>query len=253
MKRFAIALIAVMSATLAFGIEPVPSVNVVGYAKIPQPPGLDLKSCIFYVMDGSNTLSGILGTNGVAGTSETTADNVYLYIPNEGYKTYFLLSHANPSLNRKWIDADSFELATNEVLPGVGFWIRNRNSQTNHYIHLGEAELDATVTATVLPGLQMLAYPYSANANINGALSLTNGIAGAGETSADNIYIYTSGTGYKTYFLLSHANPSLNRKWIDADSFEVADVDVLAGQGFWYRSRASSSFQWVLKRPYLND
>jgi hypothetical protein len=239
-------------AAVAGAQDPVPSINVVGYAKLPQPPGLDLKSAIFYVMSGTNSLQELLGTNGVGGANEQQADTVYLYDTGiGGYRTFFLMTNATiPELNWKWAEytEDGYVPATVEIWPGTGFWVRNRSTVTNYYSQLGEVELTNEVSITIHPGLQILAYPYAADINVS-ALSLTNGVAANGQQSADNLFVYVPEfAAWREFFLKA------DRKWYEytEDGDVLASLQLKAGQGFWYRSRGGS-FQWVEKRPYLNN
>lgn len=245
----------VLAAVVAYGqVEPVPSVNVVGYAKLPQPPGLDLKSAIFYVMSGNNTLGEILGANGVANSEPGLADNVYTYDPIIGYTRFWLFDgSAGPEYDHKWIDPNTGEVATNSLIPGQGFWVKNRSTTTNHYAQLGEAVLDPSITIIVQPGMQILAYPYSADIEI-GKLTCTNGVANSEPGLADNLYTYDSTDGFKRYWLYdASAGPEYNRKWIDPDTGEVAVSVLKAGQAFWLRSRSTGNKSWTEDRPYLNN
>jgi len=179
---------------------------------------------------------------------------VYIFTPGSGpdggYKTYWLFDNSEGAeFNRKWVDG--YQVAKEVIMPGQGFWVRNRSTTTNYYTHLGEAELDDTVTMTIQPGLQILAYPYSCDVEI-GKLACTNGVANSNSALADNIYVYTPGVGYRTYWLFDDAEgPAYYRKWVDGA--QVATDVIKAGQGFWYRSRSTGNVTWIEKRPYLND
>jgi hypothetical protein len=199
-------------------------------------------------MSGTNTLGSVLGTTGVANANSELADNVYLYSGGE-YKEFWLYDgSAGPEFDHQWVDG--YQIATNEVLPGQGFWVRNRSTTTNYYSQLGEAVLDGEVSIVIQPGLQALAYPYSADV-VLGDLSCVGGAANANSELADNIYLYVNGnyTGFWLYD--GSAGPEFDHKWVDG--YRVATNVIKAGQAFWYRSRNSTNIVWTETRPYLNE
>jgi len=253
MKRITFLLALAMVVGVAYAAEPpVHSVNVVGYANIPQPPGLDMKSSVFNVSSGTNTIQEILGTNGTANADETLADNVYIYT-GSGYKVIWLYAGAgDPSLHLKWVDPDIGGPSTDVFLPGQGFFVLNRSTTTNYYQQVGDAVDEDEINMVIVPGLQIMAYPYSADVTVD-KLACTNGNASADETLADNIYLKTD-SGYKLLWLYSEpGDPSLHRKWVDPDLGAVSTELLPAGDAFWYRSRSTTNVTWTENRPYLND
>jgi hypothetical protein len=117
---------------------------------------------------------------------------------------------------------------------------------------VGDVVNDAAVTNTIVEGLQMISYPFSAPVVVS-ALTLTNGVAGTSVGTADNLIFYVpSNQSYKTYYLFSSGNPSFHRRWRDTSSF-ATNVMVNPGQSFWYRSRTNTPLTWVEKRPYTLD
>ena len=85
-------------------------------------------------------------------------------------------------------------------------------------------------------------------------MNLTNGFAASSLSSADNIYLYIAGEGYKEFWFCDDSyGPEYDHKWIDQDKAVVATNVIGMGQGFWYRSRGDSSFEWVAPRPYDLD
>mgnify|MGYP001585536481 CR=1 FL=1 len=245
MKRLmtAVAMSCIAGFALAATNE-VTSVNIVGYNKIPAPPGIKIFAPMFYI--GSNTVSEVMGTNGTANSSQTLADNVYLY-RNASYVTLWLYDASDgPEFDHKWVDGS--QVATNIILPGEGFWVRNRAVSTNTYTQIGEAVGEGAVTNTIKPGLQILAYPYSADVAV-GSLSCTNGVANSSQTLADNVYVYTPGVGYATYWLYDNSDgPAFDHKWVDGS--QVATNIISGGQGFWYRSRSGGNVTWIQNKPY---
>ena len=225
------------------------SLNVVGFQKVSAlaSGGLVLSSTPFD-RDAAN-LDNVLGTNGIPGATAATADNCLMYNKyTQSYLIYWLFSHTNPSLNRHWRSASG--LATNvDLLPGQGFWYRNRASSDATLVMAGDVVDVGAVTNLIVPGLQMMSYPFSTSIRMT-ELTLTNGAPGATATTADNIMMYVpTNQSFNIYWLFSHTNPALNRKWRSASGL-ATNVFVQPGQGFWYRSRLATSNLWVEAKPY---
>jgi len=225
------------------------SLNVVGFQKVSAlaSGGLVLGSTPFE-RDVAN-LDNVLGTNGISGSTLATADNCLMYDKfGQSYLQYWLFSHTNPSLNRRWRSASG--LATNVyLLPGQGFWYRNRASSDATIVMAGDVVDVGAITNLIVPGLQMLSYPFSTSIRMTD-LKLTNGVSGTTLATADNIMMYVqTNQSFNQYWLFSHTNPSLNRKWRSSSGL-ATNVFIQPGQGFWYRSRLSTSNLWVEVKPY---
>ena len=227
------------------------SPNVVGFQKVTVVSsnlgGLFLGSTPFN--QEQPYIDRVVGTNGVAAAGSGSADNVIIYNKsNQLYTTYWLYSNAAPSFNRRWRSGTGF--ATNVYLtPGMGYWYLSRASSNTTLILAGEAVDQLVVTNTIVPGLQILSYPFSANVRISD-LTLTNGVAAVGSGSADNIILYEPTNAlFTTYWLYSNAAPSFNRRWRSGTGF-ATNVFIKSGEGFWYQSRTSTNLLWIETRPY---
>lgn len=227
------------------------SVNIIGMQKVTavstNDGGLVMIANPF--IKSETYIDKIVGTSGVAGATLGAADNVQIFNPlSQQFDNYWLFSSANPAFNRRWRSSSGFATNVN-LTPGMGFWYRNRSGQSMQVTMVGDVETDATVTNVVMPGLQILSYPYSAPCALTD-LGLTNGVAGSSLGVADNIQIYDPATKqFNNYWLLSNANPLFNRKWRSTSGL-ATNVVVNPGQSFWYRSRSISNIVWVASRPY---
>lgn len=231
--------------------ESVYSVNIVGFQRLdivsPESGGLDLIANPFDKEESYIDL--VVGTNGTAGTTAATADNVTLFdTTTQTMRTFWLFEHSNPEFNRRWRDTSGF--ATNVYLtPGMGYWYRNRGETSRDITLVGDVVMDDEISMVIVPGLQILAYPYSTSVILDD-LSLTNGVAGVTAATSDNLTVYNAETqSFQTYWLFEHANPDFDRRWRDVSGF-ATNVVINPGQGFWYRSRSESSFEWSETRPY---
>ncbi len=225
------------------------SVNVVGFQKVTVPPTGGLALCSTPFEANVPTLDNLLGTNGVAAFTLATADNCYMFDKyTQLYRMYWLFSHSNPALNRHWRSPTG--LASNDhIRPGEGFWYLNRASNNVTLVLAGDVVDVGAVTNVIVPGLQMLSYPFSISRRMLD-LDLTNGVSGMTMATADNIMTYTpSNQRFTIYWLFSHTNPAYNRKWRSPNGIASNDF-IQPGQGFWYLSRSTTTNLWVEVKPY---
>jgi hypothetical protein len=237
------------------------SVNIIGMQKVEVPPasiagGRQLVGVPFDSMPGN--LDQIVGNTGVASSQASLADNIIIYDPlasaSQKYKTYYLRVNTSNSNKPMWRFAGTPQFwATNVYLyPGDGFWYVNRAAQVLTNSMVGDVVMDDEVNISILPGLQLLSYPFSSSTTLGG-LGLTNGVANSVPSLADGITIFdpyeTSQNQYKTYYLrLNGSTPS----WRTTTSPQqwASNVVVEARQGFWYNSKTATGFTWRVIRPY---
>lgn len=192
-----------------------------------------------------------LGTNGIAGFAPGSADNVIMYNKfTQTYVTYWLSANPNPLIFRHWVGAGN-ALATNVFIePGTGYWFLNRASSNVTVVLAGNVVNEPTVTTSIVPGLQMLSYPFSSPVRMT-AMALTNGQAGLNVGTGDNIMLYEpTNQSFTTYWLSSNPNPILFRHWVGAGNILATNVFIQPGQGFWYLSRLSTTNLWIEPKPY---
>lgn len=252
--QYGLGVFALMSITLVASAQPtttVYSVNVVGFQKVnavsTNSGGIVLVANPFE--KANPFIDRVVGTGGVAGATAANADNVQVYDPGiQEFRTYWLFSSANPAANRKWRSSSGF--ATNVYLtPGMGFWYRNRAGTNLPITVVGDVVTDPAITNFVVPGLQILSYPYSAPIKL-GNITLTNGIAGSTANNSDTIQLYDPvSKQFQNYWLLANANPAVNRKYRSATGL-ATNVTIQPGQAFWFNSRTNVVMQWVETIPY---
>ncbi len=231
----------IASSTLAQ--QAVYSVNVVGFQKVPVEQGLDIQSNPFEGM----LIRDVAGNDGVYGNALDVADNVLLYDPlTQNYQVYYLRSHSSIGYP-EWRQDPNW--ATNVYIqPGQGFFYRSRASGTRTNIVAGDVVMAAAITNTIRPGLQLLAYPFSTRTLLSD-MNLKNGVYGNALDVADNVMVYDVGTqNYQVYYLRSHS--SIGHPEWRQDPNWATNVYIEAGQGFWFRSRSVSAYEWVENTPY---
>jgi hypothetical protein len=78
-------------------------------------------------------------------------------------------------------------VATTELVTGRGFWLRNQQPLDQRVVLVGEIVTSPTYTNVIVPGLQMIAYPYSASIPLNDTALAHGAKAGYGLEDSDNI------------------------------------------------------------------
>lgn len=217
MKKI-IATTAALACLASIAAAQVTSANIVGYnkASLDDSSGIQIVALQFNVADST--------VSGVVGDSLPLGSKIYKFVDGSysgnisTYGPVFLSGNA-------WTPDLTIEL-------GSSFWVQVPSTSTN--IFAGEVETADSVTNSVVPGLQMLSYPYPVERGID-QLGLTPEVG-------DKIYKFANGSytgGISTYgpvFLSGNA-------WTPALSFGV-------GEGFWYESTAVTTNDWVVNKPF---
>lgn len=227
------------------------SLNVVGFQKIVAPVTYRLAAFPFSAI--SNSINDVIGPQLTPSNSYGSADNILLWVPRDQSYTNFYLRWApsSPTYHLKWLTAPGNQVATNAVETGMGFWIRSRRTYTQTVVFAGDVVDSDTVTTYILPGLTILAYPYSAGMSLND-MGLTNGCVSNSYAQADNILLWNESLQSYTNFYLRWApsSPTYHMKWLSAPGNQVATNVIPPGTAFWYRSRKTNTFAWVAVKPY---
>jgi hypothetical protein len=210
-------LIAAAALISASAIAEVTSANIVGYNKVETTNGFQIVSQQF---DSTNaTPAGLFGDTLPLGSKIYKYDPATGYIGNiSEYKTIFLSGDA-------W--------STSLDLSDGAFWVETAAVTTN--LFSGEVNMAANVTNELVPGFNLVKYPYPVEVSITN-MNIT-------PVLGDKIYKYDPATGYigqiseyKTIFLSGDA-------WSTELTFEI-------GEGFWYQNAAATTNVWVEARPF---
>lgn len=216
------------------------SLNVVGFQKLTAvSQGLVLVSTPFE--RSPNTLDDVIGPQLTGGKSEGVADKIVLWDTGaQTYRTYWL-----KAADSNWYNL-SGQRATDVVLNvNQGFWIQNRRVTNQTVIVSGDVVDDMVTTNIIVPGMNLLSYPFSTEVDINFS-GLTNGTGGKSEGVADKIAVWNvQAQTYVQYWL-----KSADKKWYTLSGSMATGVYVGGGRGFWYQRRGTTNFVWVEQRPY---
>ncbi len=221
------------------------SLNVVGFQKVAaRTSGLSMVAAPFYRQ--TNTIDAVVGAQLQAGKSESVADRILIWNPtNQAYTRYWLKAS-----DSNWYTAGLVPVrATNAwITSDMGFWVESRATNVNEVMVLsGDVVDDMAVTSRLIPGLNLITFPYNASVDVN-ACNLTNGAAGKSESVSDRIIIWdATNQVYLRYWL-----KNTDRKWYTGGLVPVKStgVTVGAGSGFWYQNFTNTIYYWVEARPY---
>ena len=256
MKKLMIACAAALAGLTAAQAAPVHSSNTVGFHTINLAGG------------GNYTMIGI-NWNKVGGTSLKInelwddpaaaglygdadfglADQIQVWQIGGGYKTYYLYdTGAGTEWDNKWYEVGNDSYPTEDTLtPGCGAWYLGHSSNTLPVTLKGEVPASA-IGLSVVNGYAMLANIYPAPIAINGFDWATQGAYGNADFGlADQIQVWQSGGGYKTYYFYdSGAGTEWDNKWYEVgnDNYPTEDT-IPAGSGFWYLGHST----WTLTLP----
>jgi hypothetical protein len=190
----------------------------VGYTKVVSEPGLQVFSAQFDT--GDNTPEGLFGDALPEGSK------IYKYDPATGYVGNIATYEAVLFGGTAWNNAV-------ELGQGDAFWVETSDTVTN--IIAGEVYMQDSVTNSIVPGLQMLSYPYP----VQRSLSQLN----INPVEGDKIYKYDVATGYI-------GNIATYESVLFGGTAWSQDITFGVGDGFWYESVATETVEWVEIRPF---
>lgn len=242
MVAIAGAVSSLLCAPLSFAqTGPVYSINAMGFNHIPVPAGaLNLGSVPYD--RASNSINDVIGPQLTPGPDLNSSDIAYFFDPvAQLYRICYLYTDGT---NTYWVDNESQNSATNRVAPGVGLWFQSRQIAGQSVVALGEIPTDATMTNAVVPGLQLLAYPYPASVGLS-QLTLSNGATrGFTLDSADTLYLWdATAQNFKIYYYFTDGS------LVEYATGDVATNALQPGQAFWFKHNGAG-FSWVESKPY---
>lgn len=217
MKKLAMTVAVLVCAASVVSAQ-VYSQNIVGYSKQSTANGLVIMSCQFDT--GNNTPEGIFGDSLPVGSK------IYKFDPATGYVGNIATYESVLFGGTAWNNAP-------DLGQSVGFWVETTDVIEN--IVAGTVYDQDSVTNSIVPGLQLLSYPYPVQRTLS-QLNLT-------PTVGDKVYKYNPDTGYvgniATYESVLFGGTAWN-----------VDLTFDVGDGFWYESQAAGTVEWVEVRPF---
>ncbi len=193
--------------------QTVTSVNIVGYNKVELNAGLQINSVQFDIGTNVNPVT-LYGDALPVGAVIYTYDGVYA---SATYSEFFGSSF--------WSDS------TLNLEEGSHWLSMPEGVSTN--IIAGEVLLAETVTNSIVPGLQLIAWPYPTAVRV---VDL-----GYDATVGDVVWTYENGVGYAS---------STYSEFFGSFFWSDENLTVPIGSGFWYNSLSVTTNEWIVVRPF---
>jgi hypothetical protein len=226
MKKLVMTAAVLACAASIVSAQTVTSANIVGYNKDVSPVGLHIAGMQF--INGASTVVDVYGDQLPQGTV------IYKYVPGAGYATSLYDEYFDAELGDFVIGWDPKDL---DLSGEQGFWVQNNSVGSATAIMSGEVNIAASVTNSIVTGLQLLTMPYPVQTVIVDA--------GFAPAQGDVVYKYVPGAGYAT---------SLYDEYFDADlgdfviGWDPKDLTFEVGEGIWYSAVAPGT--WIATRPF---
>ena len=256
MKR-TLTLLAILAAIgPAWGAEVVSS-NIVGYEKVTLAAGYNMIGVQFNQVGGEALPLadvGILGSNAVGFDEDGNYASTMEIWNGNGYDKYGWSGSSgtdvlgNSALDNKWLNYD-LEEEDGVSVAGSGFWI-SAATATEMTIS-GEVESDATVTANLVAGYNLVGNPFPGDVKIADFGVLDSSFAGFDE---DGNYATTmeiwNGNGYEKYGWSGSSgtdvlgNAALDNKWLNYD-LEEEDTLLPFGKSVWINAAKAGTITYT--------
>lgn len=230
-----IASLCVLSAAAAMAVDPVYSVNAVGYESVAVETGkMALLRMDFFGVNQATTVSNLFGRSLPLGTKAYFWNGVGYDI--EEYKRYYTSGN--------W--ATNWRPGTYTVDVAEAFWVKipTGGVQSSYSVTMsGEVPGGSTLpsnTVSIGVGLNMVGYSYPAS------IAWTNTALSKVAVVNDKLYLW-NGIGYDIY---TYSRKYTSGAWVT--NWGVGTNVVLSpGQGFWYsRITNAPAYDWTENKPY---
>jgi hypothetical protein len=208
----------------------------VGFVRVEVPAqGQALVSLPFEPFD--ENINAVLAGQLTGGTNAATADAVLKW-GGTGYE------YAYKAPDGRWyFSLDTPTLSEMTIVPGEGFWLRNRQTFGQTVFLAGEVILTDSVSVSVTPSFNLLGYPFTSTARITDT-SLAETLAQ--ETQINALSRYGAGQ----YEAL--VSDELGRFFWQFDEIATDDAGFEMGRGYWYNNQGVESLLWTESRPYAD-
>ncbi|MFH0880456.1 MAG: hypothetical protein V2A34_12140, partial [Lentisphaerota bacterium] len=188
--------------------------------------------------------SGLLGsvfTNQLTGASDESAADRILYWNSE--QQQYAISYLN---DKSWfVSGTSNEWSSQTLSVGKGFWIENRHGYQNVFLG-GKVVLASTQDVALLPGLNLVSYPFFSKIQVNDSHLAAHGAWGATNLAeADRIQ---SAEG-ENFWLLDKPGHPADGMWLN-ETGGLAGLELFPYEGVWYTRVLTNSYAWSEGRPY---
>jgi len=244
-------------ALFAMAQTEVASINIVGYSKTSFPSNRWIMVAANFdkVGGGTNTLLDVFGTNQLRQAGNLTlCDKVTVWNPTtQKYQTYAQYTDGVFYKANTGVEWGSGIVANASIPVGTAMWVvPGAGASSNKTLNvMGQVVLVATQKVDIIPGWQMVSYPFTSDMALSNSGFFASGAARAGNlTLCDKVTIW-SGTNYQTYALYTDQKWYLANDGVEWAKGIVASNTIGIAQGFWYVSQ--SNMVWTETNKYLHN
>lgn len=199
----------------------------------------------------STTLNEITSVNHFNGSFLINdADRIIIW--NSVSKTYSTYALYDNGSTVEWRSgSDFYGSGVNPSIPaGSAFWVQSLGSTVDtNLVVSGDVVGSQSVTNQISLGLQMLAYPFTTDMDLNETLLAENATGSFLINNADQVIAWDSTSQtYSTYALYDNGTTV---EWRSGSDFynPAGTIEVNLGLGFWYDAKAG--FEWVETNKYF--
>ncbi len=244
MKRLCFVLLALVFLSPSLRAEHPASVSIpIGFARIRVPANERVLAAIpFHSIDEpveSGTGDGIQGTT-------NAADRSMILGWDSDSQRYIGIS-VDPADDGSDEAAGDRSEPTPALLPGQGFWLQN-TSDDDHDVYLwGQVVLDSSIAMELVPGFNLIAYPYTAARTVDGAAAADEGTLESilGTLPTNRLFRFAG----NKYWSATTPERGSAPVWQSAtDTGEVVRLDIASG--YFYRRTERGTATWKEQRPY---
>ena len=229
------------------------SSNIVGYNRVSLTEGFNLLGAQFVNVGGQiqDIQDFIASDTTLLGLDDDGMFQSELLVWNgQGYTTYGWLdaddgtNNEVPEWNNSWLLYDMSDLASVNMTPGMGCWIKSGADAVVSF--KGEVPSATTVTQNLTAGFNLLSNPFPAALPIQAVQS--DDLPGLDDDGMFQTELLVwNGQGYTTYGWLdaddgtNNEVPEWNNSWLLYDMSDLANVTIDMGKGFWIKPATAAS------------
>jgi hypothetical protein len=258
MKKIVMTAAVLACAATVASAATVTSANIVGYNKTSKVAG-GLQ--IFGVSFGEDsTIDDLMSVDQFSGSlSFATSDQIITWdASSQQYVTYGLFDGSAFGQPKEWRLQSQFftgpSAGTTVLSAGTGIFVKSPSTSADVDVVIsGEVPLAEFSTNSIVPGLQLMAMPYTATVDLNDT-GMTNGVGSLSFATSDQVLAWDDvAQGYVSYGLFDGTPYGQPKEWRTQAQFFVGatSATINLGKGFWYN--AQGSYDWVQRNPYFDN
>lgn len=211
------------------------SLNIVGYANVPNPNGYSFQTTPFQVTTAvTNGANEILPAN----TGQYDGDQLLLWT-GTSWNSYYLFSTSPTG----FADSGGTPIGAPILTPGLGYLYYNAQGTSNNITYIGQVRTGTnTVNIPATPEFSAVGSTLPLAGGLTSVLQFTNN---AGALDGDDIQVpATDASGNITSFKASYFFSGSATGFADSGGTTIPEPQIAVGQGFFFDNIASTPVTW---------